>query len=302
MGVVKSRSMKSLFSQRNILLAAFLLAVAALVILAAGLHGANFQKPRQFSQEESESIGFSVSSLVEQIADVPRWKQILFWASVYLMVLLVTSVLSPELRKKLLWGIVRLAVLSLVLLYVIKNRERLGLANLLPVTESGTSSALPDLNISTPIFSPPTIPPALAYLLSVLVLILTFGLFYLFGRGLAPRRLPVKKLPLDEIAAAARDSLHDLSAGKDWEDAILHCYARMSEVSARKRGLQRDQAMTPAEFASRLEWAGLPSHAVHTLTRLFESVRYGAHPTGANEREQAAACLRDILQYCGETA
>jgi len=293
--------MKSLFTKRNILLAVFLLAVDALVILAAGLHGANFQEPRPISQEESEDASFTISNFVDKLADAPPWKQIIFWVCVYVMALIATSIFSPEFRKKLLGGIIRIAVIAMVLLYIVQNRERLGLANLLPVKEIGTpSAALPDLNISPPVFSPPTFPPVLGYLLSVGVIVLAFGLFYLFGRQLAPRRVPAKKLPLDAIAAAARASLHDLSAGQDWEDAILQCYARMSDVAARKRGLGRDQAMTPAEFSSRLEWAGLPSHAVHTLTRLFESVRYGAHPTGTREREEAAACLNDILIYCGE--
>ena len=295
--------MKSLLSRRNIFLALFLLAVAALVVLAAGLHGANFKQPRQFSQAESDTISFSVAGLVEQLAAVPRWKQVLFWAGVYLLVLIFTSILSPELRKKLLWGVVRFAILSLVILYIVQNRERLGLLGLQPLAGSGTQVTPPVLEIPAPVFSPPHLPPALVYLLSVFVLLLTIGLVYLFVRGFTPRRLPpTKSLPLDEIAAAARASLHDLSAGRDWEDAIMNCYARMNVTVSRKRGLSREQAATPAEFASRLEMAGLPSHAVRRLTRLFESVRYGAHPAGTGERDEAAGCLRDILHYCGEAA
>jgi Domain of unknown function (DUF4129) len=58
--------------------------------------------------------------------------------------------------------------------------------------------------------------------------------------------------------------------------------------------------MTPGEFATRLEQAGLPSDAVHRLTHLFERVRYGGHRSATPEVNEAVACLTTILQYCGE--
>jgi hypothetical protein len=58
--------------------------------------------------------------------------------------------------------------------------------------------------------------------------------------------------------------------------------------------------MTPEEFASHLTRSGLPSHAVQRLTRLFESVRYGARTAGDRERDEATSCLSEIVHYCGE--
>jgi hypothetical protein len=58
--------------------------------------------------------------------------------------------------------------------------------------------------------------------------------------------------------------------------------------------------MTPAEFASRLQEAGLPGDAVRRLTRLFEGVRYGQRKVGPKDVNEAVACLTAILQYCGE--
>jgi hypothetical protein len=74
----------------------------------------------------------------------------------------------------------------------------------------------------------------------------------------------------------------------------------MSNVVNSKRGLQREHAMTPAEFASRLERAGLPREPVDRLTRLFESTRYGSHKSGTPEITEAVTCLTSILKYCGE--
>ena len=82
----------------------------------------------------------------------------------------------------------------------------------------------------------------------------------------------------------------------------MNCYARMSAAVSRKRGLVRKEAMTPAEFARRLEQAGLPGDPVQRLTRLFESVRYGAKQSNQNEINEAVSCLKAILHFCGETA
>ena len=74
----------------------------------------------------------------------------------------------------------------------------------------------------------------------------------------------------------------------------------MSDVVGDRKRLQRDTAMTPTEFANRLEQAGLPGDAVRRLTRLFEGVRYGGHKAGPQETNEAVACLTTILHYCGE--
>ena len=83
---------------------------------------------------------------------------------------------------------------------------------------------------------------------------------------------------------------------------ILDSYFRMSRAVQKWRGLARHQAMTPSEFAARLEQAGLPGEAVRGLTRLFESVRYGEHKSTPDEINEAVTCLSAILHHCGETA
>jgi hypothetical protein len=281
----------------------FLLAILALVLLASGLRDVSFSEPRQFNRAESESISFSVAALVEGLAAISRWRQVLFWVGVYLLVLIVTTILSPELRKKLLWAVVRLAILSFAVLYLVQNRERFGFLNFEPLNLADPQIAPATVNLAPPVFSPPDIPAALTYIISVAVILLTIGLLWLFGRGFSALRLrPVKDLSLDDIATVARSSLRDLSAGGDWEDAIVRCYESMTEVVARKRGFNRDAHLTPSEFASHLERSGLPAEAVRRLTRLFESVRYGARTSSPRESAEAADCLREVLHYCGETA
>ncbi|MFZ5856975.1 MAG: DUF4129 domain-containing protein [Chloroflexota bacterium] len=280
-----------------------LFGILALILLAAGLHDVHFAEPRQFRSAEAENISFSVASLVEELASIPRWKQLLFWVGVYLIVLIATTILSPELRKRLLRAVFRLAVLTLVILYVVQNRERFGLMNLEPLALGENQPTTPVLTLPPPVFTAPDIPPALTYLLSLAVLLLTFGLLWLFGRGFLFRRIrPDRDSSLEEIAEAARSSLYDLSLGRDWEDAILQCYARMTEVVSRRRGFHRAVDVTPSEFAAHLEQSGLPSQAVRRLTRLFEAVRYGARTSNPRESAEAADCLREVLHHCGEAA
>ena len=295
--------MKSQNIGRAILLALSLFAIAALVLLAAGLGSMHFNDPIQYQEKQSEAIYFSVAAFIEQIASVPLWKQIVFWLGTLFIVLLVTSLLSPELRKKLLWSVARLALLCLAVFYLVQNRERFGILNFDPVLLGENASAPAPETVPPPIFIAPDLPPALVYIISVAVLLVTFGLLWFFGRGFASLRThPAHDAPLDDIAAAARQSLDELSAGTDWEDAIVRCYARMSDVVSRRRGLYREAATTPDEFASHLTRSGLPADSVRRLTHLFESVRYGARPAGDREREEASACLTDILRYCGEAA
>jgi len=75
----------------------------------------------------------------------------------------------------------------------------------------------------------------------------------------------------------------------------------MSDVVADKQKLRREVAMTPQEFALRLERAGLPGDAVRRLTHLFEMVRYGDRKSAPKDINEAVSCLNTILHYCGET-
>ena len=297
--------MKTLRSKRGILLVLALFAILALLLLAAGLGSLEFHEAKQYEREQrSEAISSGISELMEQIASVPLWKQIVFWAGFIIIFLLLSSLLPPEMRKKLLWSIVRLALLFLAVMYLVQNRERFGLLPSTTPEEAGADPiATPETLLPTPTFNAPELPPMLVYLLSVAVLLVVFGLAWFLSRGFAALRAkPAPDADMKEIASAARQSLDELASGHNWEDSIVRCYARMSDAVARGRGLQRADSMTPDEFASHLTRSGLPSQAVMRLTRLFESVRYGARSTNERDRDEATSCLNDILRYCAEAA
>ncbi len=151
-----------------------------------------------------------------------------------------------------------------------------------------------------PVFQPPQVSPVVSYLISFAVALLILAVIWVLYRGWKKYFSPDAQKPLNEIAKIIRSSLDDLSYGGNSSDVIINCYLRMSDVVSNKQHLQRGIAMTPREFAARLEQAGLPGDAVTRLTRLFEAVRYGDRKSRPQDVNEAVSCLKTILHYCGE--
>jgi hypothetical protein len=296
--------MKSPRVGRALLLALALLGIASLLLLAAGLGSVEFREVRAYRQERAETVAVSISALLDQIAAVPIWKVIVVWVGTFLIVLLLSSLLPPEIRKRFFRSLARWMLFMLAVFLLLRYRGQFFPAESPPPIEMEPSSAPLAEAPPMPEFVMPNIPPALIYMISVVFLLMVFGILWMIGRSfIALRPRQTGKFVLDELAVAARLSLDELSsADRNWEDAIVRCYARMSAVVQRRQGLRREIAMTPSEFASHLTRSGLPADAVQRLTRLFESVRYGARSAGERERAEASACLSDILRYCGEAA
>jgi hypothetical protein len=70
-------------------------------------------------------------------------------------------------------------------------------------------------------------------------------------------------------------------------------------VLSQQRGLERDRAMTPREFAQHLAASGVRDEHIQQLTRLFEDARYGAQPPSARDERAAVECLTAIVQAYG---
>jgi hypothetical protein len=293
--------LRRLFAQKWVILLLSLVAVAMMLLLATGLHDVQFEPGRSLQPDETESFETAVENTVREIVEVPFWKQVIFWVLLVSMVALVASLLSPEMRKWLFRTFIGVASTVLMIFYLVREGT-LNLFNFAAGMGDEAAAASEDLPPIAP-FSPPEIPPWVTYLISIGVvlalLLLAWSLSRWWRRFTRPR--PVKD-SLDDLAAIAQSSLDELEAGGDWDDVIVSCYARMSDVVSRKRGLFRTKATTPAEFARRLEQSGLPGEAVRRLTRLFEAVRYGGRASGQNEINEAVSCLTAILQYCGEAA
>ena len=275
-----------------------LLALAALAMLASSLHDVHFEPGRPAASVELPKIT-SLQPSTENIVATPLWKVILVWVMFLICIVLFFYLLPPEVRKRVLLQAIRFALTAIAIIFALRN-QIIDLPILHSDQTAQGNSPLVDgpSNVNPPVFQPPALPWWMIYLISIGV---TFALLvlawaaYRFWKRLRDRQTS----SLDAIARVARASLNDLAAGHDWGDVIIESYVHMSEAVSTRRGLARTTAMTPREFAARLERAGLPANAVSRLTRLFESVRYGAHQSSQEDVNEAVACLNSILQACG---
>ncbi len=293
--------LRHVFAQKWLVLVLSLIALGMMFFLATGLHDVEFKPGHSFRPTKSESIEASIETVVREIVEVPFWKQALFWILLISLIVLVASLLSPEMRKWLFRTFIGVASTVLMIFYLAREGT-LNLFNLTGSGGDGAASSADELVQITP-FSPPDVPSWATYLVSIGVILALLLIAWNLTRWWKRiKRLRATSNSLDDLAAIARSSLDDLSAGNDWDDVIIDCYVRMSDAVSCSRGMFRTQAMTPTEFARRLEQAGLPGDSVRRLTNLFEAVRYGGRKSNPNEINEAISCLRAILHYCGEAA
>ncbi len=283
-----------------------ILALFSLVLLAGSLKGMDFRSGVPVGSPNAPKSGetFNLGELITNAAEVPFWKQVAFWALLFVMVLLCASLLNPELRKKLILAFIRLALFALVFLYIVEKNPEVFASLLSQLTLANDFAIDPQASDApAPVFQPPQVSNWFSYAVAFgLVLLAVLCLWWLNRLWVRIKASTSAREPLDELAAIARRSIGDLKSGRNFENAILECYARMSSVVEKRQGLHRENAMTPAEFAARLTRAGLPREPVEKLTRLFESVRYGRQPAGQPEINEAVTSLSSILRYCGEDA
>ena len=278
-----------------------ILALGALTVLAVSLDDVSFEEGQQFGHSESTPApAISIQEMTNTWEEIPAWKLLLLWGLLGLLVILIGLLLSPAERKRLILMFIRMVLIFFTVMYILQNYGDRLLAVLEPALPAGGAS--PDAANLQPVpeFQPPQITPTVSYLISFGFALLIIAVVWILYRTWKKYFAPPQK-PLGEIARIARSSIRDLNSGRDTSDVIVNCYLRMSDVVADKQKLQREIAMTPQEFALRLERAGLPGDAVRRLTRLFEMVRYGDKRSAPKDVSEAVNCLNTILHYCGET-
>jgi hypothetical protein len=296
--------LKTVFKDKRAILLFSFLALFSLVVLGGAIGNFSFHPAHRLRHEESEAISAQVGEIVRQVESIPLEKQIAFVVMLLLFFLLIVYLLPPEMRKKLLKQLLRLTIGAMLFVYLLKLKPNL-LQNLLPFFNFavGQAEASQAKGVFPADFQPPQVSNWVSYFVTLGLILLVVFLVWWGNRWLKSRRefSVAESASLDDIARAARASLRELSSGQGpIQDRIIQCYADMTRVVDARRGLFRERAMTPAEFAALLERAGLPREPVHRLTRLFETVRYGGRTSTRADVDEAIACLRSILNYCGE--
>jgi hypothetical protein len=293
--------MRSLFDKKPLVLLLAVLALGALTVLSVSLRNISFENAQPIGREEAQPLLRSPQPVFDPLTEQEGRLRIILYVVLSVLVVLIGFLLSPEARKKMIRLIIRVASTVWALYFLLKRYPEIFSFLRFGFVENSSGQGLDDsfTEIAPPVFTPPQSTPLFAYFVSVLVVLV--GLFLLWKLYRTWMELNSGGAgSLQKIAKVARASLRDLSEGRESTDVILNCYFRMSDVVADKKLLRRDSAMTPAEFARRLEQSGLPGDAVRSLTGLFESVRYGSHKAGPKETNEAVSCLTTILNYCGE--
>jgi hypothetical protein len=215
--------------------------------------------------------------------------------------IIIVGLVSPKTRKQTFRHLILILSIAAILLALNSPPESLE-----PVTEQPTKAVpLEDVTAPTGVESvetsnlefaadqPAWVVWGIAIALSLLVAAgLTMGGWFIWRYTHPPATT------LEQFAQEAQEAIDALRAGADPKDTVLRCYLEMSRVLRKQRGITRNQAMTPREFEASLADAGLPNEQIQQLTRLFETVRYGAKVTGRDEGRQATDCLTAIVQAC----
>lgn len=292
--------MRSLFEKKPLVLLLSVLALGALTVLSVSLRDISFGDAQPIGREEAEQVT-RPPQLLPPLTPETVQSQIVLWVALIVLITLVGLLLSPEGRKRMLRILIRVAFTAWAL-YFLFNRYP-GMFDFLNPEAQGEGPRPPNIgaeqSVPPPVFTPPQETPLLSYAVSLLIIL---GLVFLGWRAYRMWQAMNQRSSrsLQDLARIARSSLRDLSDGRETTDVIMNCYFRMNDAVADRKNLQRGASMTPAEFASRLQEAGLPADAVRRLTRLFEGVRYGQRKAGPKDVNEAVACLTAILQYCGE--
>lgn len=269
-------------------------AVLALLLLAAGLSGVTLGPGRAYTLANGRIVVQAPDGAALESAPVQAFAYLLmivcFAAIVlYLLFSMLSELAQARLRPRLLTRIAALLPLFVLVAMLINLWRNLGpgeepMPAPLPVAPTG--EPFPTFAASPPWWLALVVGAILAALLAA-------GAWFFWRRSREPER---------PLAALAQAALADIRAGGDLRDTVLRCYRDMSQVLRERRGLEREQAMTPREFAEYLAAEGLRDEHIQRLTRLFERVRYGG--TSADERDsrEAVECLGAIVAAYGEDA
>lgn len=230
-----------------------------------------------------------LAAFIEQLAS-PRTLLILLACSAPFLIITLYLVLTSQSRQRERQGrrnlILEILLWTIAFALIRFSLEESGAFRNLGRGEGDPGDALlpyPPVPFSG---SPSTLASAAAaFLLLALLAVLVYAMW---------RRRRPAFVPSERIGQEAAAALDELRSGADFRNVILRCYADMCRVIDEHQGLHRQEAMTPREFEASLLAAGLPSGPVERLTRLFETVRYGARQPRPEEEAIAISCLTDI--------
>lgn len=282
------------------------IAVAAVMLLAAGLSSLELAPGQPFpvgllSGSPGGGVGtagpgIAPPSLIELLGGA------LFLGFVLLLLAwLLTFLLKPEARGRMLHRLIAYIIWA-ALLYAIMNAMQQAEFFQQPNQLSG-GAGLETPTAGEELPAPPTFvaEPPRWFIIAATISLIGLGLalpwlFWLRRRPPAPEPPPDPRRLVAREAGQAIEAIH---SGSDLTDTIIRSYRQMNRVLSQQRGVERSKTMTPREFENHLDAIGLQSEHIWRLTRLFESVRYGANTPDREAEQEAVACLQAIVEAYG---
>ena len=283
--------MKSLFTGKVWIILLVFAALAGLIVLASGLNGMEFDAPNMVKLDNFFRLS---NSSIPEDRDQNQWFRYFVIGMFVLLFLAMLGPIRPQSSKSLLMQLVRLFAFTAIAMMVMSRFAR---NNPMFSEEGQAESGAGELGTQLPSLAQPEVTPQWEFWITVSVaVVIGVAAIVIFNR-FVDRWFP-PKTNLEEIADIARSALDDLSKNKESRNVIIRSYTRMNAVVNQYRGIAREEAMTPSEFASYLEKEGLPGEAINGLTRVFEKVRYGGQSVSTEEVKEAKQCLTSILKAC----
>ncbi len=263
------------------------LALAALIVLAAGLQGTPFRGGKPWPAGPSlpsPSGGEALAFPVDWFSLLLRF---LFLVSAAGLVL---ALFFRSLRRQLLRFLIGMGFLLLAwqLLTLLPKHEGENPPSR-PGAELGQGAA-GESTASAPAVRAPT------WAIYVSALVAGTLLAVWLGPKLADRLGQARRAKA--IEEAAREARLELAQGAPVNDVVLRCWLRMVEILGRRSGARDQPQFTPREFAQTLAKMGFQDEAISLLTQLFEEVRYG-HKDSESRRALALAALSALEKAYG---
>lgn len=268
-----------------------LVALTGLTVLASGMSELKFDPPRLVKVEDLFNLrGFTNGREIPESS----WIRYLFPAMLILIFLLFLGPVRPMTTKDLIKMLLRFTLFAFVAMLVLGSVAKQ--SPLFNHTEQEVT-AVPGSTAGDQTFAAPEVNSTWEFWIAAVIVVVVCVVLYVASNRIIDRWLQ-PKTGLDEIAEIARSTLKDLSGNKVSKNTIIRCYVRMTLAVKESRGITREAAMTPAEFAEHLKNAGLPRDSVQGLTHVFEKIRYGAQEISPAEIKEAKQCLTSILKAC----
>lgn len=270
------------------------LATGALLVLAAGIDSFDFTGGYLTGNSEREQI---------QATGIPADKSPGFFSKLLIFLIpiglaaLIISLIFKETRKRViivsLLGFLFLFLFSL--LYEPPEPEGVEREGVPPMTFTGDESMF-GAGEKVPVPPKEELADSPSSLMVFLVTLLAMG-GAAAGGFFVWRKLTRKgSEPSDELEAEVTRSLNKIRNREDVGNVVIRCYLEMNRIIGEEVGLTRKEAMTPREFEEHLRGRGVEREDIHTLTGLFEQVRYGGRQADDRLCREAERCLSSIAQ------